>query len=162
MRPDLRSRGRRSLDLDQRASQTSHICSRKNAGIRKCVGFNPGMASTASAAWFGIATQRAVQLNPNFAMGYNALGNDYYSLDQVGGPATISPRPSSCASMPASGVGEVAKCRYGQFLENGPTTPRAIFPAVTPRRCAVASGPRTSANRLLIAGKFTRGKSSAN
>jgi len=42
------------------------------------------------------------------------------------------------------------------------TTPRAIFPAVTPRRCAVASGPRTSANRLLIARKFTRGKSSDN
>jgi tetratricopeptide (TPR) repeat protein len=28
--------------------------------------------------------QRAVQLDPNFAMGYQALGNDYFSLSQVG------------------------------------------------------------------------------
>jgi eukaryotic-like serine/threonine-protein kinase len=28
--------------------------------------------------------QRAVQLDPNFAMGYRAVGNDYYSLGEVG------------------------------------------------------------------------------
>jgi len=28
--------------------------------------------------------QRAIQLDPNFALGYNALGNDYFSLSEVG------------------------------------------------------------------------------
>lgn len=28
--------------------------------------------------------QRAVQLDPNFAMGYRALGNDYFSLGELG------------------------------------------------------------------------------
>ena len=28
--------------------------------------------------------QRAIQLDPNFAMGYNAVGDDYYSLGELG------------------------------------------------------------------------------
>ena len=47
--------------------------------------------------------QRAIELDPNFAMGYMAVGIDYSSLGELGGPASTSPRHSSCGNMPASG-----------------------------------------------------------
>ena len=48
--------------------------------------------------------QRAIQLDPNFAMGYLAVGNDYSSLTEVGaGQRVLTRRHSSCGSTPASG-----------------------------------------------------------
>jgi eukaryotic-like serine/threonine-protein kinase len=46
--------------------------------------------------------QRAIQLDPNFAIGYAAVGNDYASLGELGRASTL-PRRSSCGSMPANG-----------------------------------------------------------
>ena len=48
--------------------------------------------------------QHAVELDPNFAVGYGQLGNDYSeSWVRQDAPANISPRHFSCGSMPASG-----------------------------------------------------------
>jgi len=46
--------------------------------------------------------QRAIELDPNFAMGYRAVGIDYTNLSELG-RASTTPRHSSCGSMRASG-----------------------------------------------------------
>jgi serine/threonine protein kinase len=47
--------------------------------------------------------QRAIELDPNFATGYRAVGIDYNNLRSQGGPASTSPKHSSCGNMPANG-----------------------------------------------------------
>jgi len=47
--------------------------------------------------------QHAIELDPNFATGYYIVGGDYYSLGETCGPASTSPRHSSCENMPANG-----------------------------------------------------------
>ncbi len=44
--------------------------------------------------------QRAIELDPNFAIGYNAVGGDYFSLGET---ASTTPKHFSCGNTPASG-----------------------------------------------------------
>ena len=47
--------------------------------------------------------QRAIELDPNFAMGYIAVGSVYQLSARSGGAANITPKHSNCGNMPASG-----------------------------------------------------------
>ena len=47
--------------------------------------------------------QRAIELDPNFAMGYFAVGGEYNNLNEPGRASEYSPRRSSCGTMPANG-----------------------------------------------------------
>jgi serine/threonine protein kinase len=47
--------------------------------------------------------QRAIELDPNFAIGYNGVGVDYLISASRRGPASTLPRRSSCGIMPAGG-----------------------------------------------------------
>ena len=48
--------------------------------------------------------QRAIELDPNFAMGYRAVGDDYFSSRRAGaGQRVLHQGISSCGNMPASG-----------------------------------------------------------
>ena len=49
--------------------------------------------------------QRAIELDPNFAMGYRIVGGDYNDLGQLGRASEYYTEHSSCATMPASGKG---------------------------------------------------------
>ena len=47
--------------------------------------------------------QRAIELDPNFAMGYSAWAMTTSALGEMGRASEYSPRHSSCGNMPASG-----------------------------------------------------------
>ena len=60
--------------------------------------------------------QRAIELDPNFAVGYRAVGDDYYSSGRGGASERIStPRHSSCEIMPVSGKSLTIAAPYYQM-----------------------------------------------
>ena len=68
--------------------------------------------------------QRAIQLDPNFAMGYAAVPTSTSSWASQGAPASTTPKPSSCGNTPASVRGCLSPQGITRTLPESGTKPQ--------------------------------------